>query len=624
VIAHFIAPPSARKPEPFGRPRASGVASFIAGLIMVAGGSLHAGTSNPGSEMHAADPAVEKTTHAFAVIAQADPYAGELIDPGILDSGPETVATESAETEDELTEEAAYEALEEAAPDVDRLIQRLPEGNFNDRRSVAEQLAATGDPRVPVILTALLEGRLLATGDDPPRILIRAETGRAGRDALTGEPVDAELVASGRRVPVHNPLRNALRSLVAVSTLSAPDPQRRATSLRRLMRDDVSPDILAYLDDRVEVENDPRVMDLLLTVRALARLNVDDPEQRLESVALLRGSLLSEVRVQLEATANRDDHPEVREAAREALESIESRIRFFRFTENLFFGLSAGSVLLLAAIGLAITFGVMGVINMAHGELIMIGAYTTWFIQTLMPGALSASILLAIPAAFLVAGLVGIAMERGVIQFLYGRPLETLLATFGISLILQQAVRTLFSPLNRPVSSPEWLSGTLQVNPILALTWSRIYIFIFAIMVFVALLLVMKKTSLGLKVRAVAQNRPMARALGVRTGWVDALTFGLGAGIAGVAGVALSQLTNVGPNMGQAYIIDSFMVVVFGGVGNLWGTFVGALGLGMMTKFLEPHSGAVLAKILVLIFIILFIQRRPRGLFPKKGRAAEA
>ena len=592
--------------------------------LMVASGSLQAEMPSSGAEMQPGDPTAEAALPTFTVIAQADPYAGELIDPSILDSDPESAAMETDETEDDLAEEAAYEALEEAAPDIDLLIQRLPEGNFNDRRSVAEQLAATGDPRVPVILNALLEGRLLATGDEPPRILIRAETGRAGRDALTGEPVDPELIASGRRIPVHNPLRNALRSLVAISTLSAPDPQRRATSLRRLMRDDVSPDILAYLDDRVELETDPRVMDLLLTVRALARLNVDEPEHRLESIALLRGSLLSEVRVRLEAAASRDDDPDVREAAREALDSIESRIRFFRFTENLFFGLSAGSVLLLAAIGLAITFGVMGVINMAHGELIMIGAYTTWFIQTLIPGALSASILLAIPAAFVVAGLVGIAMERGVIQFLYGRPLETLLATFGISLILQQAVRTLFSPLNRPVSSPDWLSGTLQVNPILALTWSRIYIFIFAIMVFVALLLVMKKTSLGLKVRAVAQNRPMARALGVRTGWVDALTFGLGAGIAGVAGVALSQLTNVGPNMGQAYIIDSFMVVVFGGVGNLWGTFVGALGLGMMTKFLEPHSGAVLAKILVLIFIILFIQRRPRGLFPKKGRAAEA
>ena len=558
------------------------------------------------------------------VVAQADPYTGDVVDPSLLDPDATTRDVEATEPDDELMDAAAYEALEETAQDVDHLIQRLPEGNFNDRRAVAEELAATGDPRVPVVLGALLEGRLLATAEEPPRVLIRAETGQGGRDALTGEPVDADLIASGRRIPVHNPLRNALRSLVAVATLSAPDPERRATSLRRLMRDGVSPDLLEYLDDRVELEDDPRVMDLLLTVRALARLNVDDAQVRLESVELLRGSLLSEVRVRLEATANRDDDPEVRAAAREALDSIEARIRFFRFSENLFFGLSAGSVLLLAAIGLAITFGVMGVINMAHGELIMIGAYTTWFIQTLMPGALSTSILLAIPAAFLVAGLVGIAMERGVIQFLYGRPLETLLATFGISLILQQAVRTLFSPLNRPVSSPDWLSGTLHVNPVLALTWSRIYIFIFAIMVFVALLLVMKKTSLGLKVRAVAQNRPMARALGVRTGWVDALTFGLGAGIAGVAGVALSQLTNVGPNMGQAYIIDSFMVVVFGGVGNLWGTFVGALGLGMMTKFLEPHTGAVLAKIFVLIFIILFIQRRPRGLFPKKGRAAEA
>jgi urea transport system permease protein len=390
------------------------------------------------------------------------------------------------------------------------------------------------------------------------------------------------------------------------------------------MRDGASAEVLPYLDARMERETDAGVKDLLITVRALARMDAQDPQQRLESIEVLRGSLLSEVRVRLDAVASRDVDPEVRAAAREAIDSIESRIAVYRFTENLFFGLSAGSVLLLAAIGLAITFGVMGVINMAHGELIMIGAYTTWFIQTLIPGALSTSILLAIPAAFLVAGLVGVAMERGVIRFLYGRPLETLLATFGISLILQQAVRTLFSPLNRPVSSPDWLSGSLYVNPILSLTWSRIYILAFAIMVFVALLLVMKKTSLGLKVRAVAQNRPMARALGVRTGWVDALTFGLGAGIAGVAGVALSQLTNVGPNMGQAYIIDSFMVVVFGGVGNLWGTLVGAMGLGMMTKFLEPHTGAVLAKILVLVFIILFIQRRPRGLFPKKGRAAEA
>lgn len=604
--------------------RVHAAALAAAACLLITLGIAHAEAETPALPTEWPGPATEISTPGQPAATEGDPYALDLIDLEALTAPQGSTGAEITESEDELMEEAAYEALEDAAPDVDLLIRRLPEGSFNDRRSVAEQLAATGDPRVPVILTALVDGRLLATGEDPPRILIRAETGRAGRDALTGDPVDAELLASARRIPVHNPLRNALRSLIAVSTLSAPDPERRATSLRRLMRDDVNPDLLSYLDQRVELESDPRVMDLLLTVRALARLHVDDREQRLDSIDLLRGSLLSEVRVRLEATASGDEDPAVREAAREALDSIEARIRFFRFSENLFFGLSAGSVLLLAAIGLAITFGVMGVINMAHGELIMIGAYTTWFIQTLMPDALSTSILLAIPAAFLVAALVGIAMERGVIQFLYGRPLETLLATFGISLILQQAVRTLFSPLNRPVASPDWLSGTLQVNPVLALTWSRIYIFVFAILVFIALLLVMKKTSLGLKVRAVAQNRPMARALGVRTGWVDALTFGLGAGIAGVAGVALSQLTNVGPNMGQAYIIDSFMVVVFGGVGNLWGTFVGALGLGMMTKFLEPHTGAVLAKILVLIFIILFIQRRPRGLFPKKGRAAEA
>jgi urea transport system permease protein len=314
---------------------------------------------------------------------------------------------------------------------------------------------------------------------------------------------------------------------------------------------------------------------------------------------------------------------DVRTAAKSALNSIQSSLDFYHVIETTFFGLSLGSVLLLAAIGLAITFGVMGVINMAHGELIMLGAYTTYVIQQFMPNHIGISVLVAIPAAFIVAGLVGIAIERGVIRFLYGRPLETLLATFGISLILQQLVRSIFSPLNRSVETPAWMSGTLELNSALSLTYNRLYIILFSIIVFFALLLVLKKTVLGLQVRAVAQNRAMARAMGVRSEWVDALTFGLGSGIAGVAGVALSQLTNVGPNMGQGYIIDSFMVVVFGGVGNLWGTFVGAMSLGVVNKYLEPYSGAVMAKILVLVFIILFIQKRPRGLFPQKGRAAE-
>jgi urea transport system permease protein len=251
----------------------------------------------------------------------------------------------------------------------------------------------------------------------------------------------------------------------------------------------------------------------------------------------------------------------------------------------------------------------------------MVGAYTTYLVQQVLPGEWS--ILLAIPAAFLVSGAFGVAIERTVIRFLYGRPLETLLATFGISLILQQLVRTTISAQNVVVENPAWMSGSLQVNPALSLTYNRLYILVFALAVFVGLLIILKRTALGLQVRAVSQNRSMARALGVRSARVDALTFGLGSGIAGVAGVALSQLTNVGPNMGQSYIIDSFMVVVFGGVGNLWGTLIGGLSLGVANKFLEPWSGAVLAKILVLVFIILFIQKRPRGLFPQRGRAAE-
>ncbi len=291
--------------------------------------------------------------------------------------------------------------------------------------------------------------------------------------------------------------------------------------------------------------------------------------------------------------------------------------------ETLFFGLSLGSVLVLIAIGLAITFGVMGVINMAHGELMMIGAYTTYVVQVAMPGHIGISILVAIPAAFIVSAMTGVLIERTIIRFLYGRPLETLLATFGLSLILQQLVRSIFSALNRAVETPAWMSGTWQLNEALAITYNRLYIVIFTLIVFGIIVLVLKHTRTGLEIRAVAQNRGMAAAMGIRTDWIDAMTFGLGSGIAGVAGVALSQLTNVGPNLGQSYIIDSFMVVVFGGVGNLWGALIGGMSLGIVNKLLEPYSGAVLAKIFVLVAIILFIQARPRGLFPQTGRSAE-
>jgi urea transport system permease protein len=318
-----------------------------------------------------------------------------------------------------------------------------------------------------------------------------------------------------------------------------------------------------------------------------------------------------------------DADERVRAAALAAVRSIENERAWYSGLQTLLFGLSQGSILVLAAIGLAITFGVMGVINMAHGELMMLGAYSTYVVQQAMPDHLGASIVVAVPVAFLVSGAAGVAIERGIVRFLYGRPLETLLATFGVSLLLQQAVRDIFTANNRSVVTPSWLAGSWEINEALAITFNHLYIIFFTLAVFAALLLVLRRTRFGLEMRAVAQNRAMAKAMGVRTEWVDALTFGMGSGIAGIAGVALSQLTNVGPNLGQSYIVDSFMVVVFGGVGNLWGTLLGGNALGVVNKLLEPVSGAVLAKIFVLVFLILFIQRRPRGLFPQKGRAAE-
>jgi urea transport system permease protein len=317
----------------------------------------------------------------------------------------------------------------------------------------------------------------------------------------------------------------------------------------------------------------------------------------------------------------------VYEASVNAIGKIERGLVGWEAGQNIVYGLSLGSVLLLAAIGLAITFGVMGVINMAHGEMVMIGAYVTFVVQEWIrinnPGLFDWSLAIAVPLAFLVAGAVGVAIERGIIRFLYGRPLETLLATWGLSLILQQAVRTMFGPTNREVGAPGWMSGSFELGQ-LSITYSRLYIFIFSMLVFAALLFVLRFTRFGLEMRAVTQNRPMAASMGIRTSRVDALTFGLGSGIAGMAGVALSQIDNVSPNLGQSYIIDSFLVVVFGGVGSLFGTLVGAMSLGIANKILEPYAGAVLGKIVLLIVIILFIQKRPRGLFALKGRAVEA
>jgi urea transport system permease protein len=531
----------------------------------------------------------------------------------------ETTLPQEHETDTEAAIDASAQEMAVSQPEFDMLVKSLTQGSLPKRAQTAKKLARLNDERSAPIFSALQQGLLYATsGDDP---LVAIAQGNKFTNAINGADVAADTDGL-KRVPINNTMRTQLRTLLAALNLNDKKAAVRLNAVNRMIADGVDEDIVVLLQERQKTEPDDDVRTAITTAVALMNLQNSDVQVRLDAVQILRGSLQPEVRTALTDLAANDADDKVKLQARSALGSIEDRIDAFRLAENIFFGLSLGSVLLLSAIGLSITFGVMGVINMAHGELMMIGAYVTWVVQQLFPNQIAYSLMIAIPSAFIVAGVVGIAIERGVIRFLYGRPLETLLATFGISLILQQAARSIFSPLNRAVELPEWMSGSLVINPVFSITYNRLYIFIFGLIVFFALLAILKKTTLGLKVRAVSQNRAMARAVGVRASWVDAMTFGLGSGIAGIAGVALSQLTNVGPNLGQAYIIDSFMVVVFGGVGNLWGTLVGAMGLGIINKFLEPYAGAVLAKVLVLVLLILFIQKRPKGIFPQKGRAA--
>jgi len=505
----------------------------------------------------------------------------------------------------------------------DQGVEQLKSRSFSTKAEGVDRIAASGHPAVASLLGHLLEGALFFQKSDQ-RLVIGDKDGREYRirDALTGEALGTVKKRALQKVKTNNRLRGQIRGAIAALNLSNPDAAVRLAGVQQLL-EKPDPDAVGVARRQLAKETDPAVAEAMRTVVALEDIKADDQALVLSAVEQLAGNLLPAARNGLARVVQNSSDKQVKKAARAALSSIETRLQMNQLAETLFFGLSLGSVLVLAAIGLAITFGVMGVINMAHGELIMLGAYTTYIVQLLMPQHIDLSLFVAIPAAFIVSGLAGVAIERGVIRFLYGRPLETLLATFGISLVLQQLVRTGISAQNVAVENPSWMSGSLDINAVLSLTYSRLYIIVFCLMVFVALLMVLKKTALGLQVRAVSQNRNMAKAMGVRSAWVDAMTFGLGSGIAGVAGVALSQLTNVGPNLGQSYIIDSFMVVVFGGVGNLWGTLVAGMSLGVANKFLEPWAGAVLAKILVLVFIILFIQKRPRGLFPQKGRAAE-
>ena len=506
-------------------------------------------------------------------------------------------------------------------------VDALGEGSFRETTRAATALAATGDPAVIPVLEALRAGDLYVRRSDG-RVFAGERDGRDIRlfDVFTG----ADLGTFGRRealpIRVNNSLRREIDAVLGQLTLLSPDPavRRDAAAAVFTSRD---PAALATLETAIAAETDADVR--LLMERARAAIVVFEGETddaRIAAIAAIAAQADRES-LSLLASVARDAPPAVTAAAEAGIATIERRLALWDAAQNVVFGLSLGSVLLLAAIGLAITFGVMGVINMAHGEMVMLGAYTTFVVQeiirTFAPWLFEASLLIALPLAFLVAGAVGVLIERGVIRFLYGRPLETLLATWGVSLILQQAVRTIFGPTNRQVGTPEWMTGAVEIGA-LSLAMNRVVIIVFALAVFAALIVVLRRSRFGLEMRAVTQNRAMASSMGIRTDRVDALTFGLGSGIAGIAGVALSQVENVSPNLGQAYIVDSFMVVVFGGVGSLWGTLTGAMTLGVANKLMEPWTGAVLAKIAILVVIILFIQRRPKGLFALKGRAAEA
>jgi len=494
--------------------------------------------------------------------------------------------------------------------DLAALVGNLTTGGFSEREAAITALAASGEDRAAPILEALAAGQLYVRNSDKLVVIGKADGNRlALSEAVSGKPAGS-----------------AIEAAVGSLTLMSPNPKVRLSAADALFkRRDAT--ALAALDQALAAEKDPRIKRSMSEARAASVLATPEstPAQKLEAIALVRDRADRDSLGILRTAAVASDG-EVKTAATAGADSIEQTLAAWQMAQNVWYGISLGSVLLLAAIGLAITFGTMGVINMAHGEMVMLGAYTTFVVQevirTSAPHLFDVSLVIALPLAFVVSGAIGILIERTIIRFLYGRPLDTLLATWGLSLVLQQAVRSIFGSSNREVGAPSWMSGAFQLGQ-LNITYGRLWIVVFALIVFASLILLLRKTPLGLYMRAVTQNRPMAAAVGIRTPRVDALTFGLGSGIAGLAGVALSQIDNVSPNLGQGYIIDSFMVVVFGGVGNLFGTLIAALTLGVVNKFLEPFAGAVLGKILVLVFIILFIQRRPRGLFALKGRSVE-
>jgi urea transport system permease protein len=504
---------------------------------------------------------------------------------------------------------------------LDDALARLVDDKFPQTEKAISEIVASGAPSASAILHAMAENRLVV--DPQARKVFVLDAAGEAHDARTGDKAAPE--GPVKKVRLNNALRGALDAALGSMSLLDSDPGKRRDAAEAVFKNrDAS--ALPALNAALAKETDASAKAAMLDARAAAILSKADSSdaEKIEAIGVLKARGDEDAQGLIAAADQATAAAPVKTAADAALAAIKTRLALWAVAQNLWYGVSLSSVLLLAAIGLAITFGVMGVINMAHGEMVMLGAYCAFIVQSVMPPAFSEwSLAVAIPLAFLVAGAVGVLIERTVIQFLYGRPLETLLATWGVSLILQQAVRTIFGANNRLVSAPRFMSGNFEIGG-LSITSGRLWIIVLSILVFVALQVLLRATPFGLRMRAVTQNRRMASAMGISTTRIDMLAFGLGSGIAGIGGVALSQIDNVSPNLGQSYIIDSFMVVVLGGVGNLWGTLLGALTLGVANKMLEPIVGAVLGKIILLVFIIMFIQKRPRGLFALKGRAVEA
>ncbi len=501
-------------------------------------------------------------------------------------------------------------------------VRALAIGESDDRTAAIQQAAASGDPKVQEFLQALQNDAVKTSGE---RVFIVRDD--KARDAATG--ADTPLPDGAEDVVNSNRLRREIDTALASLKLFSSDLEQRSAAVKEL-RDGVDESRLPLIDKALAAETNAALKTALGLLRANILISSEDKSQRLAAAKALATSAHGATKTLLLERLKPGVEPDadVRAQLGASLAAVEASLAWGERLGVVFTGISLGSILLLVALGLAITYGLMGVINMAHGELMMIGAYATWLVQNafkaIAPGAFDAYILVAIPMSFLAAALVGAAMERSVIRWLYGRPLETLLATWGISLMLMQFVRSLFGAQNVQVENPSWLSGGVDVLNNLTLPYNRIAIIAFAALVLTAVALLIARTRLGLFVRGVTQNRGMAACMGVNTARVDTYAFALGSGLAGLAGCALSQVGNVGPDLGQGYIVDSFMVVVLGGVGQLAGTVYAALGLGVLNKLLEGWAGAVLAKIMVLVFIVIFIQKRPQGIFAMKGRSAEA